>query len=365
MRKLLNLKVLDAYFMGKYLSTVFFSLLIFSMISCAIDFSDKVQSIIEKPCTWKDVLAYYAGFVTHMASLLLPLYTLVGVVFFTSRLASNAEILSVFNAGIGFRRLMRPYLLAATAVMLLHLSINHYFAPVLNQWRLWFEHTFVWTDQDKGKTTNVHLLLAPDTKVFVRGYNKNAKSVHGLRLQRFEGTRVISILEAETAYWKGEPNRWEIPQWSVRTFDGLREHYTLHTTKLDTAINISPGDFVYYANQREEMTTPQLQEAIARDRGRGLPYTRSYEVERYRRTADAFTILILTIIGLAVAGRKVRGGMGLHLALGIGIGAAYIVFSKFTVSFATGGSLPVWLGMWLPNFAFGLMAWWLVSRAQK
>jgi len=361
----LKLKVLDAYLIRQYLSTVFFSLLIFSMISCAIDFSDKVQSIIEKPCTWKDVLAYYMGFVTHMASLLLPLYTLIGVVFFTSRLASNAEILSVFNAGIGFNRLLRPYIMAATAVMFLHLTINHFGAPLLNQWRLWFEHTFVWTDQDKGKTTNVHLLTAPDTKVFVRGFNKNNKTASGLRLQRFEGTRVISILEADQAKWKGEPNHWELPRWSVRTFDGLRESYTQHNTPLDTAINISPTDFIYYANQREQMTTPDLREAIARDRGRGLPYTRSYEVEMHRRTADAFTIIILTIIGLAVAGRKVRGGMGLHLALGIGIGAAYIVFSKFTVSFATGGAMPVWLGMWLPNLAFGVLALWLVSRAQK
>jgi lipopolysaccharide export system permease protein len=362
---MLKFKVLDKYLIRYYLSTVFFSLLIFSMISCAIDFSDKVQSIIEKPCTWKDVLAYYMGFVTHMASLLLPLYTLIGVVFFTSRLASNAEILSVFNAGIGFNRLMRPYLIAASAVMLLHLVINHFGAPTLNQWRLWFEHTFVWTDQDKGKTTNVHLLTGPNTKLFVRGYNKNAKTLSGVRLEYFEGTKVVSILEAESVRWKAEPNRWEIPKYSVRTFDGLREKFTQHTTPLDTAINISPSDFVYYANQREEMTTPELAQAIARDRGRGLPYTRSYEVEMYRRTADAFTIIILTIIGLAVAGRKVRGGMGLHLALGIGIGAAYIVFSKFTVSFATGGAMPVWLGMWLPNIAFALMAWWLVSRAQK
>lgn len=361
----LKFKVLDAYLIRQYLSTVFFSLLIFSMISCAIDFSDKVQSIIEKPCTWKDVLAYYMGFVTHMASLLLPLYTLIGVVFFTSRLASNAEILSVFNAGIGFRRLMLPYLVAASAVMCLHLTINHFGAPLLNRWRLWFEHTYVWTDQDKGKTTNVHLLINPTTKVFVRGYNKNSKTASGLRLERFDGNRVISILEAESAIWKGEPDRWLLPKWTVRSFDGLREQFTQHNNQIDTAINISPADFVYYANQREQMTTPELNEAIARDRGRGLPYTRSYEVEKYRRTADAFTIIILTIIGLAVAGRKVRGGMGLHLALGIGIGAAYIVFSKFTVSFATEGSMPVWLGMWLPNIFFGLMAWWLVSRAQK
>jgi lipopolysaccharide export system permease protein len=363
--KILKFKVLDAYIVQKFLATVFFSLLICTLISMAIDFSDKVQVIIEKPCTKKDVAAYYTGFVMHMAGLLLPLYTLIGVVFFTSRLAFNAEILSVLNAGVSFRRLMQPYLIAAGIVAGLHLTLNHFIIPKANQWKLWFEHTFVWTDQDKGKTSNVHFLTTPDTKVFVRGYNKNSKTANGLRVEKFAGSRVISILEADNAKWKAEPDRWEINNYSVRTFDGLRERYARYTVPLDTAINLAPQDFVYFQNQNQEMTTAELRQAIARDRGRGLANTKSYEIEMHRRTADAFTNIILTIIGLAVAGRKVRGGMGLHLAVGIGIGAGFILLSKFAVSFATSGNVPVAVGMWVPNVLFAIVAFWLVSRAQK
>jgi lipopolysaccharide export system permease protein len=360
------LKTLDRYLIRKYLSTFFFAVLIFTIISMAIDFSEKVKSFIEKPCTAGEILFdYYTGFVLYMGGLLLPLYVLIAVVFFTSRMAFNSEILSILNAGVSFRRLMRPYLIAGGAVALLHLSLNHILIPLANKSRLKFERDYVWTDSEKGKKSNVHFLIGPETKVYVQGFDKNNKTATGLRLEQFKNNRLVSMLDAQNAAWKGEPNKWQLNNYSIRTFDGLRETYRRFNTPLDTAINLTPQDFIWYHNQSEEMTTFELREAIARDRGRGLLTSRNYEIERYRRTADSFTILILTIIGLAVAGRKVRGGMGLHLAIGIGLGAGYILLSKFAVSFASSGTVPVLLGMWIPNIIFGVVAIWLVGRAQK
>jgi lipopolysaccharide export system permease protein len=246
----------------------------------------------------------------------------------------------------------------------LHLSLNHIIIPHLNKSRLWFEHTFVWTDQDKGKTSNVHLLLSPDVKVYIRGYNKVNKTANGLRLEKFANNRVVSILEADNANFKAEPNQWQVSSYTIRTFDGMKENLVRSTQPLDTLINLDPQDFVYFQNQNQEMTTPELRNAIFREAARGQA-NKSYEIEMDRRTADAFTNIILTIIGLAVAGRKVRGGMGLHLAIAIGIGAIFILLSKFAVSFVSSGSMPVMLGMWIPNIIFGLIAIWLVSRAQK
>lgn len=364
---MLKFKVLDKYFIRQYLSTFFFSLLICTLISVAIDFSDKVKQFIEKPCTFTQIVFdYYTGFILHMAGLLLPLYTLIAVVFFTSRLAFNSEILSVLNAGVSFQRLLKPYLIVGSAVAVMHLSLNHFIIPQFNKSRLLFERTYVWTTgQDKGKTSNVHFLVAPDTKVFIRGYNKNNNSASGLRLEKFAGSRIISILEADNASWKSEPNRWQLNNYSIRTFDGLHEQYHKFTAPLDTAINLSPQDFTWYHNQNEEMTSAELLSAIGRDRSRGLSNSRQYEIEFHRRTADAFTNIILTIIGLAVAGRKVRGGMGLHLAVGIGIGAGFILLSKFAVSFAASGTVPIILGMWIPNIIFLAIAFWLAGKAQK
>lgn len=361
-----GIKTLDGYIIRKYLSTFLFSVLIFTMISMAIDFSDKVSTFISKTIPLGVIMGqYYFGFVLHMAGLLTPLYTLIAVVFFTSRMAFNAEILSILNAGVSFGRLLRPYLLAGGLLASIHLAFNHLIVPYFNKARLKFERTYVWPDSEKGRFSNVHFLVAPDTKVYIQGYNKNNKTASGLRLEKFEGSRMISILEAQSAAWKKEPNRWELTNYTIHDFDGLSERVTRITAPLDTAIDLSPNDFVWYHNENEEMTTPELNRAIERDRSRGLSNTKKFEIEKHRRTADACTSIVLTVIGLAVAGRKVRGGMGLHLAIGIGIGAIYILLSKFAVSFATSGSVPIALGLWIPNLIFLAIAVVLVAGAQK
>jgi lipopolysaccharide export system permease protein len=360
------IKTLDRYIIKKYLSTFFFSVLICSMISMAIDFSDKVRNFIESGCTMKNImLDYYPGFVLHMTGLLMPMYTLIAVVFFTSRLAFNSEILSILNAGVGFGRLLRPYLMAGSVIALLHFTMGHYLIPKMNQKRLWFERTFVWTDKQQVKSSNIHFMVAPDVKAYVKGYDKNSKRISTLRLQQFEGHTIKSILEADNVIWKEDKNKWQFPTYSVRTFDGLKEKYQRFSAPIDTVINLSPQDFLFYHNQNEEMTSMELLDAIDRDKARGFSNSRLFSIELYRRTADAFTNIILTIIGLAVAGRKVRGGMGLHLAVAIGIGAVFILIQKFSVSFASSGNVPVWLGMWIPNLVFMTVALLLVSRAQK
>ena len=360
------LTTLDKYLIGKYLSTFSFSILICSMISMAIDFSDKVRNFIESGCTLKNIMVdYYPGFVLHMMGLLMPMYVLITVVFFTSRLAFNSEILSILNAGVSFWRLMRPYLIAAGLICLLHLLLGHFLIPKLNQKRLWFERTFVWTDKQQVKTSNIHFMMAPTTKAFIKGYDNKAQRISMLRIEELQGSKVKSILEADNVVWKEDAQKWNLQSYSVRTFDGLKEYYKRYSTPIDTSINLAPQDFIFYHNQNEEMTSAELNTAIDRDRSRGFSNTRLYSIELYRRFADAFTNIILTIIGLAVAGRKVRGGMGLHLAIAIGIGFTFILLQKFAISFASSGNVPVLLGMWLPNIIFSLVAGWLVFRAQK
>ncbi len=356
--------VLDRYIIRKFISTLLFALLIFTLVSIAIDFSDKVQNFIEKTIPAREILAYYTGFAFHMAGLLIPMYTLISVVFFTSRMAFNAELLSVLNAGVSFQRLMRPYLLAGGAIALMHGAMNHFVIPIFNKGRLHFERTHIWTDLEKVKSSNVHFLLSPGVKAYVQGYNKYNKTISNLRLERFENNRVLSIMEAESAMWIDSTQRWQLSQITTRQFDGLNETYVRNQIPLDTALSLRPEDFIFYHNDSEERTTPELRREIARDRERGLT-NKSFEVEVARRSADAFTSVILTIIGLALAGRKVRGGVGFHLALAIGIGALYILLSKFAVSFASSGNLPIVLGMWIPNLAFTVTAVWLVMRAQK
>lgn len=366
-RRILMLKILDWYILKKFLGTFFFTVLIFTMIALVIDFSEKVEKFIEEPITNKEILLdYYPNFALYIAGLLWPLFTLIAVIFFTSRLASNSEVISIFNAGVSFRRYMRPYLIGAAFLALLNLFGNHFFIPLGNKKYFKIMYTYLARDDDKGKIQNVHLFVSPDTKVYIEFYRKRDTTARGFRIEHFENNQLTSLLKAESARWVGPPGKWKLNSYEVHTFQGLKEQLTIRRgEQLDTMLNLTPDDFVDYKEQHSMMTTPELQRYIKNQLKRGVGNTDKYEVELYRRTADAFTIFILTVIGMAIASRKVRGGIGMHLAIGIAIGAAFIFLSRFSIVFATGKIIPPLLGIWLPNICFATVALLLVSKAQK
>lgn len=361
------LKKLDWYIIGKFLRTFFFTVLIFTMISVIIDFSEKVEKFIEEPITTKEIVVdYYPNFIMYIDGLLWPLFTLIAVIFFTSRMAYNSEIISIFNAGVSYRRFMRPYLVAAGFIAFLHLIGNHYFIPNGNKLRLDIVHTYIWKDNDKGKTRDVHMFVSPDTKVYVNLFRKRDSTARKFRLERFDKGELVYLLKASTAEWLGPPNKWRLKDYEIRTFNELNESLELgRGQSLDTAFNLTPYDFVDFKEQQTMMTTPELRRHIQLQRDRGVGNTEKYEIELHRRTAEAFTIFILTLIGMAIASRKVRGGIGLHLALGVGLGAIFIFLSRFAIVFATGQAIPVLLGIWLPNLVFSGVAIYLVMNAQK
>ncbi len=362
------LKTLDRYILGKFLSTFFFTVLIFTLISVFIDFSEKVEKFITEPITRREILLiYYPGFIVFIAEVLWPLYTLIAVIFFTSRMAANSEILSVLNAGVSFRRLMRPYIIGAGVLMVIFLAGAHFFVPWISELRLEVVHKYIDKNADKGKTTNVHMFTAPDEKIFVQQFRKADSTARNFRLERFDTSGLIFLLQADQArYLGGPPHRWQVKNFTIRTFHGAQESlFNGRSMEMDTTINLHPDDFVDYQEQQAMMTTPELIRYINQQKARGAGNTRKYESELHTRTAEAFTVLILTIIGMAVASRKIRGGVGLHLALGITLGALYVVLSRFAIVFATGEALPVLLGIWMPNIIFGGVAIYLVSKAQK
>ncbi|MCB0597672.1 MAG: LptF/LptG family permease [Lewinellaceae bacterium] len=361
------LKTLDLYIIRKFLSTFFFTVLIFTMISGIIDFSEKVEKFIESDITRKEIyIDYYPNFLLYIDALLWPLYTLIAVIFFTSRMAYNSEIISIFNAGVSFPRLMRPYLIAATLIAGLHIVGNHYFIPKGNKTRLDIVHTYIWQDNDKGKTQDVHMFLSPDTKVYINYYRKRDSTARKFRLEKFKGNELVYLLKANTAEWEGPPNKWKLRNYEIRTFNGMKESLIIGNGKeIDTTLALTPADFVDFKEQQTMMTSVELKQYIRNQKARGVGNTQKYEIELYRRSAEPFTIYILTIIGMAIAARKVRGGIGLHLAMGIGIGALYIFFSRFAIVFATGQAIPILAGIWLPNIVFSAVAAFLVRNAQK
>ncbi len=360
-------KKLDKYIIKKYLGTFFFTILIFTLIAAIIDLSEKIEDYVDNSVPLGEIVFDYTiNFMLYINGLLLPLYALIAVVFFTSRMANNSEIISIFNAGVSFRRILYPYMVAGAVITCLHLLGNHFLIPKGNVTRVDFEHKYIWMRNDKGKKKDVHLFISPDTKVYISKYRKRDSTALNFRIEKFKNNELVALLKAKEARWQGPLNKWRLRDYERRSFDGMHETFENGAgAHIDTAVNITPADFIRYLEHKDMMVTSKLMEFVALEKERGVGNTKIYEVEMHRRTAEPVTILILTVIGVSIAARKVRGGMGLHLALGVAIGAIYIFLSKFSTTFATNQSLPAVLGVWIPNIAFGFVAVYLAIRAQK
>jgi len=359
--------IIDKYIIKKYLYTFFFIMLIFTLIAIVFDFSEKVDDFIKEDCTKQEIFFdYYLNFIPWINSILLPFYALISVVFVTSRLANNSEIVALLGAGAKFSRILRPFLISAGLIAILHLFAGHIMVPKGNKPFKEFENKYIFKGNIKDKNRNVHIFITPDTKIYLRYYRKRDSSGVDFRIEQFKNNEMVYLLKSERIKLLEYPNKWRLEGYVIRSFDGDKEGIIVGKgAHLDTTINLTPADFVFVSNEKEMMTTPELYDYIDSQRMKGVGTTSLYEVEAHRRTSEPFTILILTIIGVAMAGRKVRGGMGLYLALAIMIGAVYIFLSKVSITFATNKDFPPLLAVWIPNIIFGLLAIYLVKKAQK
>ncbi|MGB3801994.1 MAG: LptF/LptG family permease [Lewinella sp.] len=362
------MKKLDWYIIGKFLRTFFFVVLIFSMVSMIVDFSEKIERFIESDITKQIILfEYFPTFLLFILGFLWPMLTLIAVIFFTGRMADNSEIISILNAGVSFWRLMRPYLISSGFLFVLYLAGVHFVVPWANSHRAELERVYFNRGRDEGKTTNVHFFVAPDTKVYMTHYNKKDSAARNFRIEHIIDNELVSLTKARTArFVEGDPDIWRLDNYETRTFNGLEETIEVGSRMtLDTVLNLRPDDFVEYREQQSALTTPELIRQLRSQQERGAGNIRKYQVELARRSAEPFTIFILTLIGLSVAGRKTRGGIGVQLAVGIFMGALFVFLSRFASTISSSADLPVWLGMWMPNILFFAAALYFVSNAQR
>ena len=358
---------LDRYIIRKYLSTFFFTALLFTIISVTIDYSEHIERFIKKEITVKQILVeYYLNFIPYINGLLWPIFSLIAVIFFTSRMARNTEVVAMLNAGMSYRRLLRPFVLSACFLAFFHLLGNHIFFPRGNKIKLNFENTYLFPGNLKVKSNNIHMFIGPGEKVFISNYHKHDSSGAGFRLEQYADLRLIYLLKARTFEYIDSTQKWRLKDYDIRQWENGKETYTSgKNMQMDTSIKLYPSDFIYYVNDKEMMTSKELNRTIRYDRERGLGASRLMRAEYPRRWAEPFSIIILTMIGASVASRKQRGGMGLHLALGVSFGALFVFLGKFALTFSTNLNMNPMLAMWLPNMVFGTLAWYLFKRAQK
>lgn len=360
------IKKLDIFIFKKFITTFLFTILMITMVSIAINFFENVDKLTGDAVTMKEVIFdYYLNFIPWINGLLWPLFVFLAVIFFTSRMAANSEIIAILSAGISYRRFLLPYLVTAGLIASFHWVGKNYVIPKSTKIKSIFESTYIRRSNQRALSDNVHLYLNPEEKIYIRYFRKHDSTAQNVIIETFKGGELRHIVKARKLKWKAYPNTWTMYDYEHHSLDGMNENLALYKEPKDTTLAITPEDFIRYKNQMEMLSSSELRAFIASEEARGIDTAKSFKTELHNRTSEPFTIIILTILGVTLASRKVRGGLGLNLAAGIILGAFYILLSKFSVTFATNLNLSAALGAWLPNIIFMFVALWMYFKAQK
>lgn len=359
------IKILDRYIIRKFIGTYFFAIALIISISIVFDINENLAKFTQFHAPLKAIVFdYYANFVPYFANLFSPLFVFIAVIFFTSKLAGNSEIISMLASGVSFKRLMRPYMISAALISLMTFYLGSYVIPKGTVIRQNFETLY----KNKRKNTsaeNVQLQVGKGVIAYIQHYDNTMKRGYGFCLDKFENKKVVSHMTAQEIQYdtiSDSKYHWKASQWRIRELRGLREKIT-NGAKLDTLIMMEPTDLVFSKGQQETFTSPQLREYINKQIDRGSSNVVQYEVEYHKRIASSFASFILTTIGVSLSSRKRKGGMGLYLGIGLALSFGYIMLQTVSSTFAINANTPPMLAAWLPNIIFTFIAYFCYRKA--
>jgi lipopolysaccharide export system permease protein len=360
-----GLRLLDIYVIRKFLGSFFLAIALILSIVVIFDLSEKIDDFIESGAKLKEILFdYYLNFIPYFAVLFSSLFAFIAVIYFTSRMAYNTEIIAILSSGMSFRRLLVPYLISATLIAGLSFYLSDQVIPSANKIKLDFEEKYVRKRPVRFKTKDFHRQIEPGIYVYLQNYSNVSKVGYNFTIEKFENGQLVSKMFADQIRWDTAVNKWEARRYYIRTIDGINESLVQGKT-IDTTLAIHPDDFKVRLNIVETMSLKELDEFIRKQLMQGETNVTSYQIERHNRISFPFSTFILTLIGVAVSSRKMRGGIGLQIAIGVVISFSYILFQQFSKQFAIGGLLPVMLAVWLPNLFFLVVALFLFRLAPR
>lgn len=353
------LKILDWYIIKKFLGTFFFTIVLILAIAIVLDFNEKMDNFAEHQAPAWEIIKYYLNYVPYFANLFAPLFIFVACIFFTSKLAGNSEVIAMLASGMSFNRLLRPYMLSAAVLGILTFSLNSFVIPLTSAPRIEFLNTYYKDKQLKSKVNN-QLMVEPGVVFYMHRFETRNNSGTRFALERYDSIdnkKLRTRLTAASAQYKGN-YIWHLDRWNIRDINDNGE--TLRSgSEMDTLIAIGPEDIIFQKNDYEKMTTPELGTYIDKQRARGTGNIQIFEIEYHKRFAAIATSFILTLIGVSLSSRKIRGGMGINLGIGLVLAFLYILFQTVSSTFAVKGSMPVILSVWLPNIVFTFIAIYL------
>lgn len=365
--KKLGIYKIDLYIIKKFLSTYIFLIGIIITIAIIFDFNEKIDKFTQSGATVNQiVMDYYVNFVPYFVNLFSPLFVFISVIFFTTKLADNSEIIAMKSTGMSFRRLLRPYMISATLIAITTFFLGAFVIPRGNVAKVDFENTYI---KKRNITVAENIQMQVDTGVvaYITRFDNVRKSGYGFSLDKFEGKKLVSHLTAQTLQYDTLAERrysWTLRNYQIRTLNGQREEI-ISGSSIDTIIVMEPKDFFYIKGQQETLTLPELDEFIERQKLRGAAGISTFEVEYHKRYATPFAAFILTIIGASLSSEKRKGGMGYSIAIGIALSFAYILFQTISATFAINAGWPAMISVWIPNILFAGIAYWLYKRTPE
>jgi len=363
------MKKIDSYILKKYMSTFFFCLILLTAIVVVVDISEHTDDFVKsKLSAWQIVTEYYFGFIPRIDAMLFPLFTFISVIFFTSKMAGRSEIVAILSSGVSFQRFLLPFIMGGLFLSTLLWAGYQYVVPKAN--RIWGDFEKNYVDINKGSRPNhtyrqnIYFRIDSKTYAGIKGYDTISKSGNNIFIQEFKDNRLVYNLRAASFRWDTATQKWSMSNVVERLIKDKSETVNIFPSRMMN-YNFKPIQLRTDEYLKDQMTTTELNEFIKLEKQRGSEGISALEVEKYNRDAIPASVLILTLIGAVLASRKVRGGSGAHLAIGVVISMVYVLFSRLSVVFATKGDFPAWLAAWMPNILFGILAFYLYRRAPK
>lgn len=359
------MRKIDAYIFKKYIGTFFFAISMLIVVVIIFDLSENIDSFLKSSASWQRVVVdYYVMSIPYYINLFIHLFAFIAVVFFTSKMAARTEIVAILSSGISFWRFLVPYMMAAVTIAVMSLYFGNFLIPKTNEIRRKFKDEYMERlSQSAGR--NVHVQIGKNEFVYVESYNIMKQFGYKFSLEKYEGSELVYKAMAEMLYHDTlAPNSWYFDPYAIRKIDG-REEELIKGRNYDTIINLYPTDLYKMMEDFEEMDFFELRDQIQSMKAKGSEGVKAYEVEMHQRMSAPAAVIILTLIGAALSSRKMRGGTGLHLGIGITIAFAYILFMQISKSFAISGGLSPMLAAWIPNLIFCMVGLYLLKMAPK
>lgn len=361
------LTILDRYILKKYFTTFFFSLGLAILVSIVVDTSEKIDDFISSKVGFGSlVMDYYVYFIPYLYNLFSPLFTFLAVLLITSKLATNSEIVSVLASGVSYQRLLRPFIIGAVVLGIITWLLNSWVIPETDKRRVEFQNRVLkGRKSDNNWKNNIHRQIQKDQILYLHTFNNKDSFGYHFTLERYDGLEMKSKIYAEKLYWHKETQSWALQNYFIREFLDSGQEGVKKGDQMDITMNFNPQHIFRRNDEVGVLNQKELNEVIVDERERGATNIDYYLIEKYRRVAFPFAGIILTLIAFVIASRKVRGGIGIHLGLGVLVGGAFMLFSHFGNTFATSGGLDPLIAAWIPNTVFLIFGIYLYIRAPK